>query len=175
MSIEAPRRIITAPYGQTPSTADMPSGTIEGLFYKEDGGVIKIDYADFVEDIKGRITGEAVNAFRWRLVQNGTVDASEVKSRLPDSYEIDSAIYQGFDRLAVNSLTSLFSSLKHSDLPQNVVFTAPERPFTPWEGRVQEWLAGQREPLEATGGMYGMYGPEEYPQLHFQSSDGSEL
>ncbi len=172
MSIEASKRATPGVYSQSAPIGEAPSGTIEGLFYTKDGSVIKIDYTDFVQSIRVHIIGEAENAFRRRLAEQG---APDITGRFPSMPEIEGAIYQNFDHLAVNSLTTLFSSLKHNNLPQNVVFTTPERPYTPWEGRVQEWLAGCRQPLEATGGMYGMYRPEEYPQLHFQRPDGTEF
>ena len=153
----------------------MPSGSIEGLFYAEKAGVVSIDYSQFVDTLKNRIADEATKRFRRQKVEHEGVALANVDGQRPDEAEVNGAIYESFDRTAVHSLRSLYGALKQHDLPQHLIFTAQERPFTPWEGPVQEWLRSYRQPFEVTSGMYGMYEPDEYPQLEFRRPDGSSF
>ena len=175
MSIEAPRRVSPETYSPPLVETEVPSGSIEGLFYTEKAGVISIDYIQFVDALKDRIKDEVTKRFRRRRVEYEGVALADVYTQWPDEAEVNGAIYESFDRTAVHSLQSLYGALRQHDLPQHLVFTAHERPFTPWEGPVQEWLKDSRKPYEATGGMYGMYAPDEYPQLQFRRPDGSSF
>ncbi len=175
MSIEAPRRVNPDTDTLFQVKTDVPSGSIEGYFYTEKAGIVSIDYVQFVDALKDRIATEATKRFRRRKVEYEGVALADVYDKWPDEAEVNGAIYESFDQVAIHSLQSLYGALKQHDLPQHLVFIAQERPFTPWEGPVQEWLKESRQPYEATGGMYGMYEPDEYPQLQFRRSDGSNF
>lgn len=174
MSIEAPRRASSDSYIHSEvEKTDVPSGSIDGFFYTEKAGLTIIDYVQFVGAIKDRIANETTRRFRRRQIEQEGITPEKAEALRPDKAEVENAINEGFDRMALHSLQSLYGTLKQHDLPQHLVFTAHERPATPWEGPVQEWLRTYRQPYEVTGGLYGMYEPDEYPQLHFQRPDGS--
>ena len=178
MSIQTPERVNSGEAPDQPPLRNVPDGTIGGLFYEERDDRIIISYNDFVNATDAIITARATERFRARLVKEENVPIEEADKQSPDQDEIKKAIYSEFDGVAIESLVGmmgLFRMLKQNDLPPHMAFIAPERPSTPWEGPVQRWLDDYRKPFELTGGIYGMYDPDEFPQLTFQTPDGVKL
>jgi len=184
MSIYSIERVGTAVEPATPGGLERElreesSGLLEGMPYEIRKDVLYISYADFVSAIKDAILERAPDEYRhakaqepvWPIEQytDDTNHCALFNSRLAAEM-----INGQFDARAVATIKALFSTAKEFGLPEHMVFTAQDRPYTPWEGPVQEWLADRNAPYELTG-LGDMYGEDERPQLHFRQSDGSDL